>query len=442
MRWINRRKLLKLSGAGTMAAGNGLAGILASGRAPAYAQGTALHWLKFVDFVPVSDQLLKGTLKDQCRKALGISLTVETINGDGVQARITSAIQAKTGPDIMMAINNWPQLYADSVSDVSDIAEEVGKAQGGYFDTAHAVAHDGKRWIAMPFTIVGVLLVNRTSWFAEEGITPEKFPATWEDYRAAGTKLKAKNRPLGQTLAHAFGDGPAFWYPYLWSWGGKEVEQDGKTVALNSKETIESVKFAAGFWKDAYDEGGMSWDDAANNRAFLSNTISSTSNGASIYLLARSKPDSYTSETDKPLKDDCFHAPLPGGPAGQFSYHVPLSNLVPNYGTNQKAAKEFLRWFHSTEVYDTWFTSQQGFSVGATKMWENDKVWKVDPVMAPFRTAAESGRFAGYAGPAGRAAAETISKFIIVDMYAKAVQGMAAEEAVKWAHSELVKVYA
>jgi multiple sugar transport system substrate-binding protein len=442
MQRINRRKVLKLSGAGTMAAGSGLAGILASGQPPAYAQGTALHWLKFVDFVPVSDQLLKGILKDECRKALGISLTIETINGDGMQARITSAIQAKTGPDIMMAINNWPQLYADSVSDVSDVAEEVGNAQGGYYATAHAVANDGKRWIAVPFTIVGVLLVNRASWFAEEGIAPEKFPATWEDYRAAGKKLKAKNRPLGQTLAHAFGDGPAFWYPYLWSWGGQEVEPDGKTVALNSKETIESVKFAVGFWKDAYDEGGMSWDDAANNRAFLSNTISSTSNGASIYLLARSKPDSYMSETGKPLKEDCFHAPLPGGPAGQSSYHVPLSNLVPSYGTNQKAAKEFLRWFHSTEVYDTWFTSQQGFSVGTTKMWENNKLWKVDPVMAPFRAAAESGRFAGYAGPAGRAAAETISKFIIVDMYAKAVQGMPAEEAVKWAHLELVKIYA
>src|SRR5271154_6367916 len=157
MQHIRRRRLLKLSGASTVAAGGGLAGILASGRPPAYAQGTALHWLKFVDFVPVSDQLLKGTLKDECRKALGIALTVETINGDGVQARITSAIQAKTGPDIMMAVNNWPQLYADSVSDVSDIAEEVGKAQGGYFDTPRAVANDSKRWIAMPYTIVGVL---------------------------------------------------------------------------------------------------------------------------------------------------------------------------------------------------------------------------------------------------------------------------------------------
>jgi multiple sugar transport system substrate-binding protein len=432
---ITRRRALQLSG-------GGLAAWLAAGRAPAYAEGTTLHWLKFVDFVPVSDQLIKGKLKDECQKALGITLQAETINGDGVQARITSAIQAKTGPDIMMAVNNWTQLYADSVVDVSDLADEIGKAGGGYFDTAHAVANDGKKWIAVPYTILGVLLAVRTSWFAEIGYGPDKFPQTWEEYREAGKKLKAKGRPFGQTLAHAFGDAVAGWYPYLWSWGGKEVEADGKTVVLNSKETVESVKFAVAFWKDAFDEGAMSWDDAGNNRAFLANTISSTSNGASIYLLAKAKADTYLSETGKPLKDDIFHAPLPKGPAGQFSYHVPFSNMIPTYTTNQKAAMDFLRWFHSKEIYEQWFTSQQGFSVGTTKDWEHDKLWQIDPIMAPFRAAAESGRFAGYAGPAGRAAAEAVSKFIIVDMYAKAVQGTPAEDAVKWAHDELVKIYA
>ena len=139
--------------------------------------------------------------------------------------------------------------------------------------------------------------------------------------------------------------------------------------------------------------------------------------------MARHKPDSYQTETGKPLKDDRFHAPLPAGPAGQFSYHVPFSNLVPTYGKDQKAAKDFLRWFHSKDVYEQWFTSQQGFSVGSTKIWEDDPLWKVDPIMAPFRTAAESGRFAGYAGPSGRASAEAVSKFIITDMYAKAVEG-------------------
>ncbi|MFZ3237267.1 MAG: extracellular solute-binding protein [Stellaceae bacterium] len=442
MHTTTRRRLLQLSGVGALtAAGGGLAGILASGRAPAYAQGTTLHWLKFVDFVPVSDKLLRGKITDEAQKALGIKLQVETINGDGVQARISSAIQSRTGPDILMAVNNWSQLYADSVTDVSDVAEEIGKAQGGYYETAHAVANDGKKWIAVPYTILGVLFANRTSWFKDAGVGPDNFPQTWDEYRAVGKKLKPKQQPFGQTLAHAFGDGPAFWYPYLWSWGGKEVEADGKTVALNSKETLEAVKFAVPMWNECFDAGGLSWDDAGNNRAFLSNTISSTSNGASIYLLARSKPDTYLTEKGTPICKDMFHAALPKGPGGQFSYHVPFSNIVPAYTPNQKAAKDFLRWFQSKDIYGQWFTSQQGFSVGATKIWEQDPLWKIDPVMAPFRTAAESGRFAGYAGPAGRAAAEAISKFIIVDMFTKAVQGMAPEDSVKWAHGELVQIY-
>jgi multiple sugar transport system substrate-binding protein len=443
MRRINRRNVLKLSGAGALAATTGgLAGVLASGRAPAFAQGTTLHWLKFVDFVPVSDQLLKGQIKDDCQKALGITLEVETIDGNGIQARTTSAIQSGSGPDIIMESNNWAQLYAESSRDMSDIAEEVGKAQNGYYDSAKAVANNGQRWIAMPFTILGAQIANRTSWWGEIGVTPDKYPTTWDDYRAAGKKLKAKGQPLGQTLAHTFCDAPTFWYSYLWSWGGKEVEPDGKTVVLDSKETVESVKYAVAFWKDCFDEGAMAWDDSGNNRAFLSNTISATLNGASIYLLARSKPDTYQTETDKPMKDDIFHTALPKGPAGQFSYHLPFSNIVPNYVQDPKKAKDFLKWFHSKDVYEAWFTSQQGFSSSSTKIWQDDKVWQVDPVMAPFRTAVESGKFAGYAGPAGRAAAETISKYIIVDMYAKAVQGTAPEDAVKWAHAELVKIYA
>ena len=443
MERINRRRLLKLSGAGALAVRTGgIAAILASARAPAFAQGTPLHWLKFVDFVPPSDQLLKGKIAAECAKALGIKLNIETIDGNGVQARITSAIQSGTGADIMMAISNWAQLYGDSVADVSDIAEEIGKAQDGYYETARACANDGTKWIGVPWTIIPSVLVNRTSWFAEIGINAENFPKSWDEYRTQGKKLKPKSRPYGQTLGHTYGDAPAFWYPYLWSWGGREVEADGKTVVLNSKETIESVKYAVDFWKDCYDEGGFAWDDASNNRAFLSNTCSSTENGASIYLLAKRKFEDYQTETGKPLKDDIFHMPLPAGAAGQFSYHVPFTNMLMGYSKNRKAAMDFLGWIHTKEVYDPWYTSQEGFSVGATKVWVNHPLWNNDPVMLPYRTAVFSARFAGYAGPANRPAAEAISKYIIVDMYSKAAQGLPAEDAVKWAHGELVKIYA
>src|SRR6516225_7443979 len=441
---INRRRLLKLSGASAFAAstGGGLAAILASGRAPAFGQAATVHWLRWADFVPASDQLLRTKIVPQCEKDIGVKLNLELIDANSIQARITSSVQSGTGPDVIMVVNNWPRLYEASVADVSDVAEEIGRSQGGFYDIARTIDNVDGKSIGMPWAIGGGLLTNRKSWFAEIGYSEGKFPQTWDEYRAAGRQLKAKGRPLGQTLGHTFGDAPGFWYPYLWSWAGKEVEADGKTVALNSKETIDSVKYSVPFWKEAHDEGGLAWDDSSNNRALLSGTISCTNNGASIYLEAKKKPDSYLTENGTPLWKDILHAPLPKGAGGQFNLPGANTHMLMNYSKNQKAAKDFLRWVNSKEIFEQWFTSQQGYTSGATRYWEEDPVWSVDPILLPFRDIPNKGRLVGYAGPPGRAAAEAVTKYIIVDMYAKTVQGMPAEDAVKWAHDELVKVYA
>ena len=437
---IARRRLLKLSGSGVVAANaGGLAAILATGRAPALAQEATVHWLRWTDFVPASDALLKDQITKECKKATGITLRLETVNGNDLQSRITSGIQSGSGADIIMAIGNWPQLYAESLADSSDVAEEIGKAQGGYYDVSRQVATVGNKWIGVPWAVGGGLISWRKSWFEEVGY--QTFPETWDTFRDAGRKLKAKGRPFGQTAGHTFGDAPGWWYPFLWSWGGKEVEADGKTVVLNSKETVESLKFAVALWKETMDEGGLAWDDTNNNRAFLSQTISATNNGASIYIEAKKKPDTYKTEKDTPMWKDIQHAPIPKGVAGQYNLPGTFTDMLMGYSKNQKAAKDFLRWAHSRPVFDEWFTSQQGYSCGATKEWENHKVWQADPVMAPFRDLPSNGRLVGYAGPPDRKAAEVVSKYIVVDMYAKAIQGMAVEEAAKWAHGEIAKVY-
>jgi multiple sugar transport system substrate-binding protein len=116
--------------------------------------------------------------------------------------------------------------------------------------------------------------------------------------------------------------------------------------------------------------------------------------------------------------------------------------MLMGYSKNQPAAKEFLRWIHTKPVFDEWFTSQQGYTCGATKVWETHKVWDADPVMRPFHDLPATGRLPGYAGPPNRKSAEVVTKYLVVDMYAKAIQGMAAEEAAKWAHGEVAKVYA
>src|SRR5437773_1725880 len=172
MKNITRRRALQLSG-------GGLAAIIASGRAPAFAQGTTLHWVRGSDFVPLSDQTMRTKINEQAQKDLGIKINLEGVDGLTIQARVTSSVSSGSGPDIISAINNWAQLYADSVVDVSDVCEEIDKAQGGFCETAKAIAYDGKKWLAVPNTIVGLQIVNRASWWNEIGYGPEKYPATW-----------------------------------------------------------------------------------------------------------------------------------------------------------------------------------------------------------------------------------------------------------------------
>ena len=130
---ISRRRFIKTTGAGALAASSGgLAGILATGRAPAYAQQSTVHWLRWNDFVPASDQLLRKELLPEGEKALGIKINFETVNANDLQPRITSAIQSGAGPDLIMLNNNHPQLYAASCVDLSDAVEPPGKAEGGH----------------------------------------------------------------------------------------------------------------------------------------------------------------------------------------------------------------------------------------------------------------------------------------------------------------------
>lgn len=415
-----------------------MAAILATGRMPALASQRTVHWLKWIDFVPASDALLRGELLPEAERALGIRIDLETANGNDLQPRVTGAIMAGSGPDLVMAFNEQAYLYAPAAVDLTDIVQSVASEQGGLYPYARASCSMDGSFMAMPWAVIGSMIAYRRSWFEEAGAT--SFPTSWPAYRELAKRLKARGRPIGQTLAHTLGDAPSFAYPYLWSWGGMEVDPAGKVI-LNSPATLESVKFLQAFWADGCDERGLGWDDTGNNRAFLSQTISATLNGASIYIESLRRPERYRTSDGMPLNRDIMHAPMPAGPGGQFGLHLLQSNMLMKYSKNQEAGKDFLRWIHAEKNFEKWFVSQRGFSTPCTERWEGHVAWTDDPVMTPFKAAAGLGQAPGRAGPPNAKAAETLSKYVISDMYAKAVQGLPAEKAVAWADDRLRKIY-
>src|SRR5499426_334861 len=413
---MKRRTFIKAVGAGVAA--SGIEGILTAHRAPAFAQGTQVHILRWNDFVPAADEIWRKEFVPVVAKSLGIKLQVETINANDIPARATSAIQSGNGPDIIMLLNNYPHLYASAGVDVGALADEVGKAQGGIYEAAARLNKVGGKWVSMPWSLVPALIAYRKSWFDEIGA--KEFPKTWQQYHEVGKKLKANKHPIGQTLGNTFGDAPTFTYPLLWSYGGQEVDAKGKVV-LDSKETVESVRFMAQFWKDAHDEGGLAWDDSNNNRAFLSGDISASLNGASIYVAALNGADKFKTDKGAPLHTDILHAPLPAGPMGAHAYHTAFNHMVMKYSKNTKGAIEFLRWAHSKENYEKWFVVQKGFAVGTTREWENHPMWNQDPVMLPFKAGPSAQtRLMGFASQPNQRAAEAWNKFIVTVMYARA----------------------
>src|SRR4029453_4999283 len=226
---MERRAFLKVTG---------VAGILAAQRAPAFAQGTKLHWLRWNDFVPAGDVVLRQQIVE-AGKALGAEIQLETINANDLQPRITAAIQSGSGADLIMTLHNWPHLYAASLADVTDVAEWLAKDQGGDYGESQKAAKDGTAYLGGPGSISGLMIASRKSWFADAGAAAP--PKTLDEYRQLGMKLKKKGHPLGQTLGPTFGAAPAWAYPLVWNFGGAETDKQGR-ARLDGKETVESVK--------------------------------------------------------------------------------------------------------------------------------------------------------------------------------------------------------
>lgn len=193
------------------------------------------------------------------------------------------------------------------------------------------------------------------------------------------------------------------------------------------------MKFNTTLWKECFDEGGLAWDDGNNNRAFLSQEISLSGNAPSIYVAARGKfPDVYKGMN---------HGHYPPGPAGRF-YWLPCWNaVVMKYSKNQKVAKDFIRYYMDRAQFDRYFETMDTFGIPATRVYRDHPLWKKDPKTAVFPETLTYARQVGYAAPAGRKATEALTKYIMVDMFAKAIQGMRAEDAVAWASGEMKKIY-
>ena len=234
----------------------------------------------------------------------------------------------------------------------------------------------------------------RTDWFAEVGV--KKFPETWEELYEVGKKLKAKDHPFGFELGHGFGDNHGWLYPLLWSYGGHEVEADGKTVVIDSDETARAVDFARKFFKDTMLDDVLGWTDVSNNKAYFAEQISCTNNAESILWLAKRDFPEIAKVTDQ--------AQNPAGPKGRFHLMNSVCHSIFNFTPAKDEARAFLRWLMDEKQLGAWYASADSYYQPLLHGYDNAPMWQVEPRNIPYRDALASAHLPGWPAPPNRAA--------------------------------------
>lgn len=400
---------------------------------PAVLKGTKLNILFGTFFVPETQDLMKEQLQ-QFGRETGVEATIDFINWPDLQPKVSAAVQAGAGPDIVGMWDTWPSLYKDALVDVHDIVEQRIKGEGDYFEWVKKTVMVGDQWLSIPIGTPTSAQVYRKSVLEKAGWPdPNNPPDTWEDLFKIGVEMKKLGFPLGQAFGHSTGDPPSFCYAFMWAYGAMEVEADGKTVAFNKPQFVDGMKLFLSNWKQAFDETGLAWDDAANNRAFLASQIGWTFNGASIYIAARKQaPD---------IAEDIIHHIFPKGPAGRFNNIGSWSVGILKYSKNIEGARAFLEWWTAPEQFRKWLEIQKGYQVAPTEFYLKDPYYTEDPKLVPYVENAKYGRNKGYAGFGNEKAAEAFARYIVVDTFARAIQSGNAEEAIQWGAGELQKIY-
>ncbi|MGD8847364.1 MAG: ABC transporter substrate-binding protein [Desulfobacteraceae bacterium] len=361
---------------------------------------------------------------------------VETDFLSWTQIRPKAALEATigTGHDIVFGWHDDPHLYPDRLIDLTDLAQYLGKKYGGWYPICeiYGRAMRTARWIALPIRVGGTCINYRQSRVQEAGF--EALPGNIEGLIRCCKALRSKGHYTGFALGHAVGDANTWTHWWLWSFGGKAVEADGKTVAINSMETVQALNAARELFETMI-PGVEQWLDPDNNKAFLNGEISVTNNASSIVYKAK--------HNFEQIYADLAVANMPVGPLGRPAELQAVSmGFIFKHSPVPNAARHYLAFMFEAEQYGDWVSGSQGYITQALRQFYDLPAWRQDARITPFRECASRLFPNSYAGPPCTASAAAMSEFIIVDMFADAcTEKKSPRQAALTAEKRLARLY-
>jgi multiple sugar transport system substrate-binding protein len=327
---ISRRDFLKTVGTGLAATGLAT-NIILPGRVRAGKK--RLKILQWSHFVSPFDDWFDNTYVKEWGEKNGTKVTVDHISYAHLKYKAVSEVRAQEGHDLFMYVDP-PPAFEGQVIDHREIYQQCEKKYGKAIPLALKSTYNPRTGKYFGFCdSYGPDPINyRKDLWDRVGF----YPDTWEDVRIGGAKIKKKyGIPVGIGLSKDIDSNMAM-RAILYSYGASVQDEEGNVV-INSKQTLEAVKFVRALFKEAMTPEVLNWDSASNNSFMLDGRGSLVVNAISISRTAE-REEEYAE-----IEGKIWLAKAPAGPVRRIGLaHIISVYVIWKFAENIEGAKQFL----------------------------------------------------------------------------------------------------
>jgi multiple sugar transport system substrate-binding protein len=431
-RGATRRDLIKtVAGAGALAT-------LGARARPAHAATKTLKILQWSHFVPAYDKWFNNQYVKEWGAKNDTQVTVDNINLGLIPSRAAAEVSAQKGHDLVMFLSP-PSVYEQQVIDMKDVYDECEKRHGKPIELAVKSTYNPKtrRYFAFSDSFVPDPVNYRSDLWGDIGMKPD----TWDDVRVGGKKIKDKTGiPVGIGLSAELDTAMAM-RAIMYSFGSHEQDAEGR-LTINSKETLDAIKFVTALFKEAETPEVLAWDPSSNNRQMLAGRSSVVLNAISI---------TREGENEKlPIHEKIALAKAAKGPVRRIGLeHVMDCYVIWKFADNIDGAKKFLvdyidnfkQGFLASEFYN--FPCFAGTVPDLKQLIGNDPKAAPHDKYAVLSDVTDWATNVGYPGYSNAAIDEAFNTWVINTMFAKAATGAETpENALKQAETAMKAIWA
>ena len=416
---ITRRKVVKTAVAAGLAASVGPFVITRPARA-----AKTLRILQWNHFVPAYDKWFNEQYVKEWGQKHDTQVIVDNVGVATLNSRAAAEVSARQGHDLFMFLSP-PPVYEAQVVDMSDLYTEVERKHGKPVDLAVKSTYNPKtkKYFAFSDSYVPDPINYRKDLWDDIGM----YPDDWDTVRKGGAKIKQKHGiPVGIGLSAELDTAMAM-RAIMYSHGASVQDADGKLI-LNSKQTLDAVKYVKALYEEAMTPEVLAWDPSSNNRAMIAGQSSLVLNAISITREAEDK--------DLPIHKQIWLAKAAKGPVRRIGLeHVMNCYVIWNFAQNIDGAKNFLVDY--IDNFDKAFAASKFYNFPCFPSTVPNLVEKInyDEKAIPhdkykvLEDVLEWATNVGYPGYATAAIDEIFSTWVLNTMFAKAATGALTPEA-------------